>query len=568
MPANGQKAAANQLNNIFGNGLNQRTAAAKASESTVRDATAATTATAKDTTGAAPATADAAPKGSTMYQYVGLCDALNSYEKNLVATKKAEIPNTYTIKFLPESIKSSQITKQGPTDNSLTPMVMNQTPQTTLNSDTNSVDTKSLTRQIRAGTPIVQVIEQLIRNSTFITDQQTSIRDKNGKIVPSSSNTGGNTNWFKINFQAIPKTPFDKIRNGYAFDFTYTITTYGINQVNSPYFANPKFRGIHKIYNYWFTGENTQVLSYEQEFNCQYIVQVSPDGPINAPPPGVSPADLPTNVPIARAAQSDQGGKNGTNDPAANLADFLYSPGDQTTIKLKIIGDPAWLQQGEVISANPNTMNFNGFNPDGTINFDSQQIILAVNFNKPADYNLQTGLMEINKINKQQQGSNPFVNSQSSVAYIATTVKSHFSKGRFEQDIEAQSSVGANGVGNLNPSVDPKSDAARPQTANVSDTRGSTSVSATGTTTTGPVVTNEPATAGAPSLQTANPAKPPADSSGPAGPQAPLPTGDTPAPPKVTPGIQDQLSFGPLARALNTPSQRTTAAQTQAPRDA
>ena len=68
--------------------------------------------------------------------------------------------------------------------------------------------------------------------------------------------------------------------------------------------------------------------------------------------------------------------------------------------KLEIVGDPAWMQQGEVSTGiNWPNFNFNPFNADGGINFDSQQVLFDISFNQPTDYNFSTGLMDVNSNN-------------------------------------------------------------------------------------------------------------------------------------------------------------------------
>jgi hypothetical protein len=62
----------------------------------------------------------------------------------------------------------------------------------------------------------------------------------------------------------------------YYYKITYTISTYALNEAQSQYFPGAQFRGVQKVYNYWFTGQNTQILSYEQSYNNQYIKNPAP----------------------------------------------------------------------------------------------------------------------------------------------------------------------------------------------------------------------------------------------------------------------------------------------------
>ena len=64
--------------------------------------------------------------------------------------------------------------------------------------------------------------------------------------------------------------------------------------------------------------------------------------------------------------------------------------------------------------------------PDGTINVDVSQVVFSVNWNQISDYDLNTGLMNINGINRSGTGSFAKAQPQESLAYHATQVISTF----------------------------------------------------------------------------------------------------------------------------------------------
>jgi hypothetical protein len=433
-----------QNNSSFFNygGTSQRTTAA-ARDSTVASAVGAATGSNTKAT-SAPAKAPAAPAGNNKYTYVGLCGALNQYEQDLVKDKKVQIANKYTVQFIPASLGASKLKLPGGVDKSLTPNQQNRTAQNVVDPNTNSVNTDALNRSITQGTQIVQFIEMTMRNSSYITDQQTHIIDQTtGQTKPSNSTSNNKTTtWFKINLTATPiGTKLDNIRNDYAYSMVYTITPYAINQAQSTYFPQAQFRGCHKVYNYWFTGENTQILNYEQKYKAAYFDVIAGKAPVNNNGSELANqiAQPWTNrrVPTTASGQSDKGAANGANTPASTLADYLYNFADQSEITLKIIGDPAWIQQGEILGIPGGNFNFGGFYPDGTINTDAQQAVFAVNWNAPADYNLETGLVDVNKAATSGLNNNlSTAQSQSSAAYTAMSCKSVFSRGRFEQELK------------------------------------------------------------------------------------------------------------------------------------
>ena len=234
---------------------------------------------------------------------------------------------------------------------------------------------------------------------------------------------------------------YDPIRNAPAYNIKYIIHPYKINDMVSNYFTKPKYNGVHKQYNYWFTGLNTQILSYEQTYNNLYT-QVLTGGPPN--PNSATQTDV-QMTPATRSGQSSQGAIGRANEPAANAADYLYSPGDNVSATLSIIGDPAWLQQGEItFGVDSKNFNFKGFNADGTINFDAQQILFEVLFNTPSDYDLNTGLMDPNVPSSTRNsnataatnaGSQPG-GLRKSFIFLATEVTNEFVKGKFTQTLK------------------------------------------------------------------------------------------------------------------------------------
>ncbi|MEK9699859.1 MAG: hypothetical protein VW270_29035, partial [Candidatus Poseidoniales archaeon] len=101
------------------------------------------------------------------------------------------------------------------------------------------------------------------------------------------------------------------------------------------------YRGVHKLYPYWFTGQNTEVLDFEIEVNSNFLVTIGNDGSVDDSPQGRYPVKNSYGAPNA----SQQGGTRGSAVPAANLSDRLYNYVDVANNKITIVGDPDWIQQ-------------------------------------------------------------------------------------------------------------------------------------------------------------------------------------------------------------------------------
>ena len=389
---------------------------------------------------AAPPTAAAAPTKGQDNIFTGLADALNKRQKDLEKQHPGYVADEYVFEFAPASLTSAKVTKPGNTTYKNTAGKNIKTARDQADPDTDSVATNSQTWQVQAGTQIVQLIDQIMRSSTYITDQQKVNFDDEGKQTDNpKAGSGGVTAWFKINVSA-KQLGYDKQRRDHAYRITYTISQYAINQMSSIYFPDSKYRGPHKAYNYWFTGLNTQILSYEQEYNQSYYTTLSGNssGLASTPPTG---RDQFKQTTMATSEQRGQGQANYVNEPADSAASFLYSVADFAEVRMKIVGDPAWMQQGEAaFGVKTGTFEFTAFNSDGSINYDSQEVTYTVSFNRPTDYDFNTGIMNVNS------GSGA---PQEKFTYIAKSCKNIFSKGRFEQELvgsllPASSTAGSN----------------------------------------------------------------------------------------------------------------------------
>jgi hypothetical protein len=379
----------------------------------------------------APPKADAAPTSKATVRQ-GLMAAMNEFQAEMVREGQYLIADEYNVEFVNPAIENARITKTGLVFKN-TPMSTDQSPGAQKLGNKQSMDNNSRIIPASAGMQIVQFLDQVIRNSTFMEDQQVLKYNENTQEEVATGTPAKNLAWFKVTMQAEPKG-YDYKRNDYAYKVKYILHAYKITNVNSRYYPIPQFNGVHKQYNYWFTGQNTAVLSYEENLNTLYKAVLT--GGVNNI--SSSASELIKYGVDSRSAESAQGAKGKANEPPANLADQLYSPSDLKTCNMTIVGDPAWLQQGEAFAAFPRTQwNFNAFLEDGTINIDSQQPMFEIAFNKPTDYNLSTGLMDPNQQNQatldQTAKAGP---AQISRIYIAKECTSMFDKGKFTQQLQ------------------------------------------------------------------------------------------------------------------------------------
>jgi hypothetical protein len=379
----------------------------------------------------APPNGNAAPKKTITG---GLIDALNQFELERVKEGIFTYPDQYEVIFPDPVISNAKTQPPGVVDKTKVGQPSPTTAGEAKNPATNSMNPTTQAKPSVAGMSIVQFIDQAVKTSSYIYDQQ--ILQYNGESNQPIRNGSAPKliSWYRIGVQALP-LKYDPKRNDYTYKITYSVNPYLVNDVKSDFFNQSPFRGTHKKYSYWFTGENTEVLDYQQEFNNLFYVVVNG----NTPPkngPILDYRELAKRSYQTRSQESDQGQDGKINEPAANAATSLYSPADLARVKISIVGDPAWIAQGE-IWRNIRAFSYTPFFPDGTINYEIQEPLFEIAWNKPVDYSLTTGLMNPNQRTNGANQIETLANGPSqSYIYRALSVTSSFKQGKFTQDLE------------------------------------------------------------------------------------------------------------------------------------
>jgi hypothetical protein len=419
-------------NGGFGSGANNPTLTAAAAlapriggkpgESLQARAAAATT--------AAPPTAAAAPTPATTQTGTGLCAAINAYYAEQ-AKNSGFIPDVYEIKFADPLLENASMIPAGPKEKEFTGAIP-LSASDKLDPTKQNAPLQIRSRGTTAGQQIVQFIDQVMRSSRYIGDQQNVTWNTSTNSWDPQGKPGQVFAWYNIVSNAVP-LKYDPARNDFAYRLIYTITPYQ-TPIQSEYFNAGVFRGVHKVYNYWFTGQNTQVLQYEQSFNTLWHQAITGDkGSTETIRNQTNTSFLWKKSYLPASNETRQGGTGKTFEPGANAADILYSS-DYAKIKLNIIGDPAWipsivpLTSGKFVTA--------PFNPDGSINNTASAPYFKFAWNRPVDYNLSTGLMDPGINNYRTNFVQTAGEAQESVAYIASRCRSSFKGGKFTQELE------------------------------------------------------------------------------------------------------------------------------------
>jgi len=392
--------------------------------------------------GTAPPTAAAIPSKST---YIGgLCDALNQHEENIRKKNGYEIANRFVIELenVP-GLRDAKVARPGRPDKSSSAMNKNQEAAAKYLGSKTSYQADMKNFSIVAGTQIVQLIDLVMRTSSYITAQQNLIYDpKTG--IPRSQSPVSTVQWYRIRSECRP-IGYDRKREAIAYEIKYIISRYQINDPQSAYFPRARYRGAHKKYNYWFTGENSEVLDFQLDVNTNFFVTIGNDGKT---PENQDNAQFKIKRTFqAQPGQSQQPGSDQAGIPAANLADRLYSPTDVAQIKVEILGDPDWIQQSEVFYKG---IDLSPFLADGSVNFDASEVLFEINFNPATDYDLGIGIMDVRNHNQRNQSL--FRPAPQKSVFSAYKVDSRFSQGRFTQQLHGTIiEFGLESTGNATP---------------------------------------------------------------------------------------------------------------------
>jgi hypothetical protein len=337
---------------------------------------------------------------------------------------------------------------------------------------------------------IIQAIETIIKRSAYMenalktvyantkepdVDQKNNPQVKRENPLPLA--------WFTVNSEIV-KCEWDAKIGDWAYEQNFIISIYEIPSVATPFAPDQtRYYGPHKRYDYYFTGQNSEVLDYQLQFDNLYFNTVlgieekdfkslsgsqnpgaereGQDAPAggsgsatgntkttagntgqkaDAPPPGSKDTSAGTakaggaSVKTGIKSKGDRTGTLAVGLEAQNsIVTSLHDVGTYANGKIKILGDPDFLVRDATTSL---TELYNKFyDTDGyTISANGGQVFIEVAFKEAVDYKHSTGLMEINEniffLNYPQYIKDM---AQGAVIWEVSQVDSTFASGKFEQ---------------------------------------------------------------------------------------------------------------------------------------
>ena len=364
---------------------------------------------------------------------------LNNIELDMLNKDKPDVSkvNTYRVKFIGDcdDLKNATLMTKNNLDKVRWPgnPIKNVKDVNAKLEVTNFPNSTKGTVKFVQGTPILQCISEMIKNSSYLSSAMKVLNkantEGNKEIVNSNPKT---LRWFNISPDVVCNG-WDAKRNDYTYDITYVIQAYETPAAIA-LMANKltTYYGPHKRYDYMFTGQNTEVISYEQQMNNTFFVNVyeNPDLPGgDNGPTGVSKA---TGKPTGISSQ------NNFDTGAQSFGPYLTSLYDESayaTAKIQIMGDPDYLMQTTTSGTQLDDVYNQFYGVDGfTINPNGGQVFIEVDFKEAVDYKHDVGYLKVN--NKILFWDYPKEAQVQGISYQVRQITSTFSKGKFVQTLD------------------------------------------------------------------------------------------------------------------------------------
>lgn len=382
---------------------------------------------------------------------LGLLAKLNNDQAKRKAAGDIEIAATWNVTFLGEAentIRNASILSSADLNKKKWPMTaIKQTSESTVAQE-RAASPNGNAREIiiPGGTSILQAVNTIILQSAYMEDALKVIYTTDEQPKPDPNSDQKTLKWYTICAE-IQVLGWDTKQSDFVYGTNYVIQPYETPVVISAYSrATTKYYGPHKRYEYWFTGENSEILGYEQVMdNTYFTVALRADG---SPVSTGSGTDSPVVVGKPQG-QPDQGRLNMGLEAQNSYMTSLYDPSAYAEAKIRILGDPDFLMQTSTSSINALYNKFYGVD-QFTVNPNGGQVFIEINFKEPTDYNNRDGLLGINEsIIFWEYPADVLAELKSrggGVSYMLRQCVSTFRGGKFEQELTANiNTFGKNG---------------------------------------------------------------------------------------------------------------------------
>ena len=385
-------------------------------------------------------TVDNALNGSS-----GVITQMNQMEANLKKNNKVDYVNTYKLTYLGpdvDLIKNATIVSPADVDKIKWANADVKKP-----SDSNAATAEKAppnntarTLSIAPGTNVSAAIGDIIKQSSYLTSALNTIYTsspeptKQGSPPAQTTANPKNIAWYNLSVET-DNPRWDDKRGDWVYDINYVITTYDTPAIQTPYASSAApYPGPYKRYDYWFTGQNKEVMGLTFQYDCSYFL-----GAMDASTDPNNSASKNNNAPVAPNKQpgGTTNSKIGPGMVAQNsYTSYLYDPAAYQNVNMKIMGDPDWIM---TIAPPPAVNNaaevYNKYyGPNGTsVNPNSGMCFVEVNFLEAVDYDNNLGYLTLNDQIYFGLGSPSSGPKPKGIIFQVLQVDSDFVNGKFTQ---------------------------------------------------------------------------------------------------------------------------------------
>ena len=330
--------------------------------------------------------------------------------KKILTGSEGDVSEIGTRKILPENPLSGGESPYGFSNFALNPETQ------LLERGGTKINPTQRTITFTRGTKIQRILEELVLLSDF------------GKRLADTAafKTDGFIDWFRIEASVyiIEDKKFEAKHSRHPRIYLYKVLPYRVHSSvfkmpNSPPAGYDKVvQQAVKSYNYMYTGLNKDILEFDIQFDNQFYAAIASDSnrldgandQKSGGPPGrnypeynmgttFTGTNLSDNKKLKRIVGSGtQGGGTGAMIETSSIKlarqfneAVMNSESDLISMKIKVLGDPYYIADSGIGNYNSENTSYYNINADGTMNHQSGEVDILMNFQTPIDINDNTG---------------------------------------------------------------------------------------------------------------------------------------------------------------------------------
>jgi hypothetical protein len=287
-----------------------------------------------------------------------------------------------------------------------------------------TIDPKRRAFHFAQSQSLTSIINQIILSSEYATEA----------LDPKYVTPQGFIKWFKLDVQ-IELLELDKLTGDYGKRITFRVVPYLVheslfaNATSAPIGYSQLLKDVVKEYQYIYTGQNVDVLSFNVQINNLFYSGATPKKESESAKTATQDQNNNENLPKSTNTKQGQAsevqaaqmgrhrprrspellagykGGSGQKSVEQNVAENFQqkfisgNSADLVTIDLEILGDPYWLVDSGM--ANHFSSSFaptDQITEDGTMNYESGNVYIYLTFRTPIDVNTTSGLYDFSQI--------------------------------------------------------------------------------------------------------------------------------------------------------------------------